>query len=848
VPFVDYWNSAAQGFIAAETPFYRPFTIVNTGNVNLWNVRMEKTSTYVSPLFSNTVDPNWVVSAGKGLQRFTGAIEPNNLFSTLDVPPNQSPEDPRFWTPIRKARVGSVDPNRINMLNPFPSASGVSPLPEISVGVPVGTPVGKYVTQPVFFEDGIFKGFTRERVKLTGANGAYDPQLRTPGGTVRPEAAAARKMKVAVEVMESRLTNYPPVAPIGPGSGGSNLLLLRNVDSAAVANQHSADPTAYRSADGSMHLIFTRGRPDLAQKDSSGAVIGEVPWLLTGSDLQYNTAVDPAKNNPWGWTYGNMGSSFFQPQESSKWWSNPEDPFPALGTVPGVDVYAAPSVISDGSKAWLFFQGTGTLFSPESGAITRSRLLYSLLDGSQPTGQALAVPGDETSPREYPRPFTYRDTKGATRIGVVWQGGAPGPLGLYVTTTDNAGDVTHWTPAVRLATPSSLTAALQPSPSFRPTVAQGDSEVEVVFSGTNKSDRNSDLFLMRFDTTDWHPVALTRSYLEPLSRATGRSVYSGMGIDWLLQKDLMPEIHWLSADGTAKRNPSTGKAVELSVASVDDANRLVILHDVDGTYTVTVDAASGTITFATSDPRAPLPRDQDRVLATYTPRGWRLTTDPRPDNQPIYFVDRSEEWISPQLTPWRLSTSVAENKPISIPRSRMWLLWRRGNSSIGGGGGSGAGGVGTLGSTTLFYKTYRLAVSLPYPISLNTNTRAPNVTVAGAKGPWSVDAQSGRLFFTEVDEGSHIVASYNSGKTYATIINWQPETSSPANREVAVPIKMPINEGQVWAFKDPFSYQENLAPGSGSYLTTTNNNVWVFWSSTRGGMGDLYYMALSPRL
>ena len=58
---------------------------------------------------------------------------------------------------------------------------------------------------------------------------------------------------------------------------------------------------------------------------------------------------------------------------------------------------------------------------------------------------------------------------------------------------------------------------------------------------------------------------------------------------------------------------------------------------------------------------------------------------------------------------------------------------------------------------------------------------------------------------------------------------------------------MPVNEGQVWVFKDPFSY---LLPSGDPerYLSLINNNIWVFWTSNRGGASDVYYMCVSPRL
>jgi hypothetical protein len=160
----------------------------------------------------------------------------------------------------------------------------------------------------------------------------------------------------------------------------------------------------------------------------------------------------------------------------------------------------------------------------------------------------------------------------------------------------------------------------------------------------------------------------------------------------------------------------------------------------------------------------------------------------------------------------------------------MWVIYRK------------TGGAESGGSGALFYKTMRLAVRLPRPILRSTVGGAlrvaNNVTVAGNRGPVEIDWIRGRLYFTEVDEGQRVTVTFNHSGGSLTAdytVGWVDEmsvASTPADQtagEALLPTRSVVNEGQVSAFKDPFQ-----------------DKVWVFWSSTRAGTTDLYYMAVSP--
>jgi len=825
VPYTNYWpgTNADQLLLQAEAPFYRPFTIVNTGNVNLWNIRMAKSPDVVDPLLSASVDPAFAMAGGKGMLR--GAIGPENLFSTLDVPFGLSRDLQRFYRPgAPKARVNAPDGQPMVMVNPFDAGRGMlPPRPCITVAVPPGTPVGKYVTQPVFFEDGAYVYTRGGGGALVGDDGIALEQVKLPNGAVMPKAIAPKTFSVAVEVMENRLTGFPPLPA---QSGSPRPFLPANVDVQATAASNAV-PAAYRDETG-LHVIWSTNRATSTDANTPPQ------WYL------YFSTLPVAGASPWGWSYANMGRWFFEPAENAQWWKPAVGPFPDPARAGSLTLFGSPAVVENGdtpqtvTQRWLFFQGESSSFDPATGYSQRSGLFYVQLKGGAPTGPVLEVPGDQQTQRQSPRPFFFRDDNGRPMLGVVWHSGNPPKL--FVSSTSDPTNPSSWSAPVSLPLPASLAYALQPAPFFKGNVGRY-SYMDLVFSGYSRAEQNADLYLMRLRTSSWEQVPLPRVTAEQLQRQPQRPVYQSVGLDWQLTSDAMPVIRWT--------RPS-GQYIEFTTPdSVDPATGTLIYRDSSGHYTVTVDASAGVVRFSTDDPVGfPVPRNNDLVQASYTPGLWRLTNDPRADTQPIYFIDRSAETIAPG-EPYRVDGSLGNKLPLLIRRDRMWVIWRKGNTSIGGGQGGGVG-IGTTGSSTLFYKTYRLMVKLPSPVPVHPQKHVPLITVEGVPPDrWTVDPGTGRVFFTEQDEGKTVKISLPNSAPIVYTISWQPEMAGNAYQEFPVPIKTPVNEGQVWAFKDPFSY---VQPASTDVpVASATNDVWLFWTSSRGGTSDIYYMAISPR-
>jgi hypothetical protein len=270
---------------------------------------------------------------------------------------------------------------------------------------------------------------------------------------------------------------------------------------------------------------------------------------------------------------------------------------------------------------------------------------------------------------------------------------------------------------------------------------------------------------------------------------------------------------------------------------------------------IIVDPQAGTVTFPDVAPRA-----SDAVTATYTPQAMRLnvTRDdvslaldpttrtyapaawvrdagfaPRPhvvapgsNTGPVAFIDRAlnprVDFILPGLN----------GRPSLV--TRMWTFYRKTDSSAPT-------------ASNIYYKTMRLMVRLPRSVlrEANGDVRS-HVRISGNRGPVEIDWVRGRLYFNEEDEGNIVTVSFDYARdaqgqvlsvpplryrvTWGDEITTAAQPGDQTTTETVLPTSSAVNEGQISAFKDPFQ-----------------DKVWVFWSSTRAGTSDLYFMAISPQ-
>lgn len=542
----------------------------------------------------------------------------------------------------------------------------------------------------------------------------------------------------------------------------------------------------------------------------------------------------------------------------------------------------------------------------------------------------LITAGGSLQPSGAPLPTTYLTDERVVGLGVAWFGGAPGAWKLYVSTieTDNSGNATgdgRWK-TTQLPLPEGVSSAMHPSVYYYqiPKPAGGSQItrfgwLRVAFTGYSRSGRNPDVYVARYNAAsrntetgeislgNWDMTGFAREgsspggggTLEPMERVTGepRPIYrsnwttrhgrglSGTTVYWFRKPVAAPgaptrnDDFELYATFTARRG-GTGGVVEAPGRLAGGG----ALRNVSAF----IEAGGGIVRFATTDPvnqPAPLSRPytiNGRVLQDYIYIAtdyftMRVTTDDQiSDSMPQVWLDETHEII----TDGRRTTGVATpTQPLAIRRDRLWVLWRRA-----------AQPEGATRISSLYYKTYRLGVDVGQPINVTAGKPDLFVTLANSDfevTPVIADLQRGRVYFTGFNEGDAVTVRANGSNMGNFTVNWIPEDTDgplrfgsgggfrlPLTRNMpprAVPTLEHRDDSQPWLFKDPFS---DIPPGAPGYYQRANNNMWLFWSSTRpsralgapgtemfdptywdpnlnaltyaGSASDIYYTTLSP--
>lgn len=246
----------------------------------------------------------------------------------------------------------------------------------------------------------------------------------------------------------------------------------------------------------------------------------------------------------------------------------------------------------------------------------------------------------------------------------------------------------------------------------------------------------------------------------------------------------------------------------------------------------------------------------DPVLsADYTPTTLRLTRGDAAATRPVLVaswdpqggsgspvMDASwyRQWIDP------FTDSSGRNKyqlglPVAGQADRIWVLWNRATGNVSGG-------------PTLYYKVMRPGIRVRAGSIHGVRPAELQVTVGGAAVvPEEVNPQTGQIFLTRAQEGQPVAVRYlvpSAGGGFTTIVEtdhfvtWQDESG-----EKPVPLELSVNESGVDAFA---SYEDvqltRLNGGAAPVAARHLERVWLFWSSSRGASGDLFYGSLAPRI
>jgi outer membrane protein assembly factor BamB len=860
-------------------PFWKPFTVRNEGNVNLYPIYLGKA--FGSPsgttfLFSDMVSffagmPAWTTVASTLDTRFWPQPNPFYPGNNQPYPILQKPQVGDYTSTVltQPAIPPRRDPNIV-----------VEPRkPQVSIAIPPFQPMGVYsqLIAPYQHNQG-------------GTPGAVNGTFATP------------PMRIVVRVRETQLT------------GSTNQGVVPMIDPVPPANApriSDITPAAFRDpATGKLHLYWASNRPDPAGRPNS--------FYLYKSTLDWNgtTTLQDGIRATNGW----------QPAGANRWWEVPLGPYPndpngslfstALGLgrpLTNEEIatikHHRPFVRLTPQGAFLFWTGEVILRNQKY-----ELLFYVRLDTQtgNPTGNPQAVPLDPVAPR------SSLSIAGVDSVGN-WLFYVAAPTGrsqiFYIASEGDR--FASWRREQRLPLSPIVRSVESVSAniyrvSANPT-ANNTSFVylaDVYFIGTVGDRNESEVLMQRFyvnprngnlltlsDTRADRSLGITQERFLPIvadevaQKDADQNLWRVRHLDWAFIErgwnsdpnapDLDIKVNGVSI--LLMRDPNNPTQFILQRPTVDEQTGLLqfefnqpVLNgggqvvDLLPRGRIVIDPNNGTIRFVNFAPRL-----NDLVTVTYRPRVYRISAI-APGSAGSYSQLRAifQRTMNPRHTGSNPGDSPvrkgANNGACELndrpPVDRVWLLFRRTSAPPNSSG-------------NFFFKTLRPGVRLQSPI-LTQRGRVPVQTgaftlaqgtnhvvvqltannVAGAGlGFYEYDALRGNIYFTTEDIGKEVQVRYlardragniveleerqvvrwidegNLARSFATDV----EYTSP------VPIDLPTNELYLWAMPNV----EFRAPGSlfGDIYGGLDESLLLFWSSTRNGVGNIYGGAMQPR-
>jgi len=827
--------------------WFKTLTVRNLGNVNLCRLRVDKD----------------IMLLGDGARY---PILGENITSSLDeFMLGVNVQQPALSTgalgyTLTKARVGDPDPTTLtipdrrkwNVMSAADKNAAENALrgeelpllPMISVRVPVSQPVGTYVAKGVrVYSDMNNNNSWYAGEKDWNGNGTLDPSEDWNGNNIldaaEPSTDPSIDLKIAVretqltggiiptsltqidDASSSRVADGGPAAFRDPGTGKVNLFF--------VSNRRSDPPT-----DSTLHPNWD------TPNDSRIVEFSRAPFFINQAVLDKDA---DDVNNPWRvfWKPSALGTG-------SRWWNAPYSAIPSFqwdtrkldqvyGTGAAVPVWrfdnkdtsslqvrhTSPyvAVNEDNGKGYMVWAGAAAITkpAPDRYRANEERIFFAnvtggtvdnTLEADPPT--AAGIHTISSKPNVAKRePSVAAWGANPESIAVLWQGMMGNRWGIYFNASS---DGINWTNDAQVRTSDGL--AMVGSPNIvRHSVSQinevparfNTDLIDMVYTGTGKITRNSDILLSRYA-----PVIDTRSILSPTKRAlplprvydeklsyvAKYGFYTSEHTAWIRLDNRfdtpiidrwgdpgidLPFIHIVLGDGYTQ---PAGTVLSVTDGSVDGSGGTPIRPKVDsvtGIYTYEypqgtpaydilgktfVDYAEGVIKFTRPLKNAGSGSGSSKpeVYADYTPQTWRLTTDLATDTSPRAFIER---------TPMTPGANPGLGNSVSAPVDRLWVMWRKAS----------AGAKGNV----IYYKTYRMGIDLKnigaVPIRINTgeddpygnvlyggtypftndpadknlntvrdrpgSTWAP-VTIGGVTGPFEVDATGTKIYLNQVDE------------------------------------------------------------------------------------------------
>ena len=861
------------------------FNVLNDGNVNMLNVRLAhgdaRGATTYPWSFSSATNDNlaWL----DGLNNLWSDLDPGFALGTNL---NHIIPKPRVGDTVGVALTANPvrRPNNIlgttgffgslpDVLVPLTDASGTALLyppvpPRVGITIPPGFPSGTYTqTMRVIEKNGSQQNLW-ESIGAAAAWETYSDPTFILGFNVRESRLTNRATQKSATMLENALDpNWPNNPPYGsPASRANSPFAFQN-----------SQPSAFRNQSGAVYVAWATDRPGSATLGGSDASFGPASANTSGTTrISVGSMANQSTFTSGGFSTPVNPTAVPSPLRDLDFWSHgggswfnyglvgfPNGSPDALfgGTiVPGTDSYYAPAFPATGdvnqfdpsvfySNVYMAFVGRAQK-QTASGREYDSRLFLTTVSsnasGSTTTGSIAALPSDTQS--EKGRPSVVQTATGAM---VFYPATSAGKTNINYVRYSASG----FGPVSALNTGQGFDSVDAPSAvgrSYRgvdSTIygagpAQRAYFVDMTFAGRLRGRANQEVFVGQLAM----PPAGTPDRL--VEDASGNLTTS----PWIFQnaqsERLVSEANGAFRARGVSWNRNSRIRLTMTRLNAAEVNILLDGYDASGVYTAANDTRqydrdSGLISYATTiggrvyfDPNLGIVRFGSAILdktaelrLSYQPLFLRISTGNVGSYvQPTGLFD--QRYISNESM-WFTSANAPIATGSAITNDRFVYTYNR--SAVGAGQGA-----------RPFMATMRFGIRLPHRIYVQNGV--PAITVSGAVGPYQVDPANGRVYFTAADEDnsgvSVVYAAVNdaNGAAVAGQVYPLPGTSVTIARiseqgEQQVPIEQASNESGMTTFLDPFSFLNQRRPPL----------MWMFWTSTRAGVPDLYFQTLAPQ-
>lgn len=824
-------GDAFDPFTGAFRNMYRPFVVRNEGNVNLLDLRLAKgTNTgagistwglfapgnhersWLDARFSmwSDIDATYALPYGGD----------NRVLLQKPRPGDRSGTTLTTSTVRRENAFLDVNQGPVNPAYPEPAP------PRVGVTVPIGTPVGTYITTIRVIED-----TNRDESLLVDANQNPREAYSDPTFTLR------------FNVRESRVTNgFTPntVAMVHNGLAGNENFLHKNVQ-----------PTGYRDQNGALVVAYTGTAANFNEPQPTDASTNDQYRVyiatLVGAQPGTVAGAQNSLNDLYGWN-PNTGSRWFR--QSAGPLPNVADdvifsPGPGESMLAGTAKYGAPAFPTGGRvhpltgadmpRIYLAMLGQGEKQTP-TGRLSESRImLYSMVPGAlgnNPLGGPFVMPFDPTMAKGRPSVVQSND-----RATVFYAGTGTGSNSLFYSHFDGTdysqpqtlpmgpGFESFGTPSVTARTYTGASAS---------GLATGTPILELTFTGKLKNRPHSEVYLARLRSDSRLTPVNVPGQRTPLvyfpRRTQERLVAEGDGSTFVAAGQL-----WNTSDSGAnpvvleQRIGATVTNLEIpGTRSVDRSTGMISFETRLGGKAY-LDPNMGTVRFSGT-----VPARNATILLSYTPRLLRVSTSGGSayagpnglyDNR---LIGEFSYWAN------RLNGAINPSDPVRTGR----YIFSYGRAAAGAGAAS-----------RPYMRTVRLGVQLSRAIHTQPNGNVTSINVTNmantADSFYQVDPANGRVYFTDVNENHEVTITY-TGVDEATGAPIGPIAETirvgliGERGEAPIPIEQAVNESQIFSFVDPFDPPAVAARRTGL--------VWMVFTSTRAGGPDVYIQSIAPRL